>query len=84
VVQVHDQGIGVPAADLPHIFERFHRATNVSGRLPGTGLGLPGAREVVKQHGGEISVASEEGHGSTFTVRLPLEAQETAAEARAD
>jgi signal transduction histidine kinase len=79
VVQVRDQGIGVPAADLPHIFERFHRATNVGGRVPGTGLGLPGAREVVEQHGGEISVQSEEGHGSTFTVRLPLDPEETAA-----
>ena len=84
VVQVQDQGIGIPAEDLPHIFERFHRATNVSGRLPGTGLGLPGAREVVEQHGGELSVESQEEHGSTFTVRLPLEAEEKDADARAD
>jgi signal transduction histidine kinase len=72
VVEVQDRGIGIPAADLPHIFERFHRATNVSDRLPGTGLGLAGAREVVEQHGGEIRVQSQEGQGSTFTVRLPL------------
>jgi signal transduction histidine kinase len=71
VVQIQDQGIGVPAADLPRIFERFHRATNTSGRLPGTGLGLPGAREVVEQHGGEISVESEEGHGSTLRCGCP-------------
>jgi signal transduction histidine kinase len=74
VVQVQDRGIGIPAADLPHIFERFHRATNVSDRLPGTGLGLAGAREVVEQHGGELRVQSREGHGSTFTVWLPLTA----------
>jgi signal transduction histidine kinase len=72
VVQVSDQGIGIPAADLPRIFERFHRAANVSGRLPGTGLGLPGARDVIEQHGGTISVQSEEGHGSVVTVRLPV------------
>ena len=81
---VQDQGIGVPAADLPHIFERFHRAANVSGRMPGTGLGLPGARDIVEQHGGEISVQSEEGHGSTFTVRLPLDTGETGTAAPAD
>jgi two-component system sensor histidine kinase SenX3 len=44
--------------------------------LPGTGLGLPGAHEVVVQHGGEISAQSEEGRGSTFTVRLPLDVEE--------
>ena len=72
VIQVRDRGIGIPASDLPHIFQRFHRGTNVSGRLPGTGLGLPGAREVIEQHGGELCVESQEGHGSTFTIRLPL------------
>jgi signal transduction histidine kinase len=76
VVEVQDQGVGIPAEDLPHIFERFHRAANVSGRLPGTGLGLPGAREVVEEHGGEIWATSEEGRGSTFTVRLPVEVEE--------
>jgi signal transduction histidine kinase len=77
VVQVQDQGIGIPAADLPHIFERFHRASNVSGQRPGTGLGLPGARDVVEQHKGEISVESNEGHGSVFNIRLPLYTQDT-------
>jgi signal transduction histidine kinase len=76
VVEVQDRGVGIPAEDLPHIFERFHRAANVSGRLPGTGLGLPGAREVVEEHGGEIWATSEEGRGSTFTVRLPVEVEE--------
>ena len=75
VVEVQDQGIGIPAADLPYIFERFHRATNVSDRLPGTGLGLAGAREIVEQHGGELRVQSQEGQGSTFTLRLPLTAR---------
>jgi signal transduction histidine kinase len=72
VVEIQDHGIGIPPADLPHIFERFHRAANASDRLPGTGLGLAGAREIVEQHGGELRVQSQEGQGSTFTVRLPL------------
>jgi Histidine kinase-, DNA gyrase B-, and HSP90-like ATPase len=71
-VDVEDHGIGIPAADLPHFFERFHRGTNVSDRLPGTGLGLAGAREIVAQHDGELSVQSQEGQGSIFTLRVPL------------
>ncbi|HZU75122.1 MAG TPA: HAMP domain-containing sensor histidine kinase, partial [Dehalococcoidia bacterium] len=71
VLRVQDFGIGIPAADLPHIFERFYRARNVSGR-PGSGIGLAGAREIVVQHGGTIGVESSEGKGTAFTVRLPL------------
>jgi PAS domain S-box-containing protein len=71
-VEVRDRGIGIPAADLPHIFERYHRAANVVGRFPGEGIGLAGARQVIEQHGGTIDVYSHEGQGSTFTVRLPL------------
>jgi signal transduction histidine kinase len=77
VVRVRDQGLGIPAADLPHIFDYFHRAGNVAARLPGIGLGLPGARRIVEQHGGEISIESHEGVGSTFTVRLPLAPKQT-------
>jgi signal transduction histidine kinase len=71
VVQVRDQGLGIPKADLPHIFEHFRRAANVIGTTQGTGLGLASARQIVEQHGGHIAVASEIGVGSTFTVRLP-------------
>jgi signal transduction histidine kinase len=70
---VQDQGIGIPEADLPHMFERFHRARNVLGRFDGNGLGLAGAKQIVDQHGGTIGVTSEEGSGSSFTVRLPLD-----------
>jgi PAS domain S-box-containing protein len=70
-VSVRDEGIGVPAADLPWIFERYRRAGNVAGRLPGTGIGLAGARQIVEQHGGSIAIASDEGQGTTVTVRLP-------------
>ena len=71
-VRVRDRGIGIPAADLLHIFERYHRAANVVGRFPGEGIGLAGARQVIAQHEGTIDVRSHEGQGSTFTVRLPL------------
>jgi PAS domain S-box-containing protein len=72
VLAVHDQGIGIPADDLPRVFERYQRASNVAGRIAGSGLGLAGAKEIVERHGGSILVQSAEGHGSTFTVRLPL------------
>jgi signal transduction histidine kinase len=75
-VSVRDRGIGIPDADLPHIFERYHRAANVTGRFPGEGIGLAGARQIVEQHGGRIHVESEEGQGSTFTVQLPLHLQD--------
>ena len=71
VVGVQDQGLGIPAADVPHVFDRFFRAGNVRGRIPGTGLGLAGARRIVEQHGGTLTVETREGHGSTFVARLP-------------
>jgi PAS domain S-box-containing protein len=73
VVSVSDRGIGIPADDLPHIFEWYHRASNVSDQVSGAGIGLASARQILKQHGGTISVSSREGEGSTFTVRLPLD-----------
>ncbi len=72
VLAVRDEGIGIPATDLPKIFERFERARNVVGRIGGSGIGLAVAKQIVEQHGGSITVASKEGAGSTFTVRLPL------------
>ena len=72
VVTVRDQGLGIPAADLPRVFERFHRGQNVVGQIRGTGIGLSGSRQIVEQHGGTIGVESQEGAGATFTVRLPL------------
>ncbi len=74
VLTVRDQGLGIPVADLPHVFERFYRAGNVAGRVAGSGIGLTAVREIVEQHGGTVSVQSREGAGSTFTVRLPLSA----------
>jgi len=72
VLTVRDEGIGIPADDLPYIFERFRRAKNVTRRVEGTGIGLASVKLIVEQHGGTISVESTEHIGSTFTVRLPL------------
>jgi signal transduction histidine kinase len=71
-LRVRDHGIGIPATELPNVFERFYRASNVAGQIRGTGIGLAGARQIVEQHGGTISVHSREGEGTTVTVRLPL------------
>jgi PAS domain S-box-containing protein len=72
LLAVQDEGVGIPQAELPHVFDRFHRGSNVIGRFAGSGLGLANARETVELHGGTISVESEEGKGATFVVRLPL------------
>jgi PAS domain S-box-containing protein len=73
VLSVSDQGIGIPEADLPHLFEPFHRATNVDS-ISGTGLGLVIIKESVELHGGTISVDSLIDVGTTFTVRIPIPA----------
>jgi PAS domain S-box-containing protein len=78
LLTVRDQGIGIPASDLPYIFERFRRGQNVTGTIPGTGIGLAAVREIVEQHGGSVSVESEEGVGTSFRVRLPLVADRSA------
>jgi signal transduction histidine kinase len=70
---VHDTGVGIPEDALPHVFERFYRADPGRGRDPGgTGLGLPIADWIVRQHGGRIDITSSLGAGTTVTVRLPM------------
>jgi two-component system sensor histidine kinase/response regulator len=70
VFDVQDQGIGIPADELPHLFGNFHRASNV-GDIPGTGLGLSIVKRAVESHGGSIGVQSKLGSGTLFTVRIP-------------
>lgn len=68
--QISDQGIGIPAEDLPYLFEPFHRGRNVSN-IPGTGLGLSIVKKFVDLQQGTIAVQSRVGQGTTFTIRLP-------------
>ncbi|HEU4674579.1 MAG TPA: ATP-binding protein [Motilibacteraceae bacterium] len=81
-VSVTDQGIGIPERDLERIFERFYRVDPARSRATGgTGLGLSIVKHVVANHGGELSVWSVEGAGSTFTMRLPAPVGSVAAPA---
>ncbi|MDO4927239.1 MAG: ATP-binding protein [Turicibacter sp.] len=76
-VQVIDQGIGIPAADIPHIFERFYRVDRARSRhTGGTGLGLSIVASIIEAHGGSIKVKSELNKGSNFIVTLPQEKKE--------
>jgi len=80
IFQVKDSGIGIPQADQSRLFELFHRASNVS-TIRGTGLGLAIVKQCVQHHGGDVDFSSQEGAGTTFTVKLPLQsAIPTAAE----
>jgi signal transduction histidine kinase len=73
VIDVTDEGLGIPEADQRRIFERFQRASNVEQRIGGTGIGLASAWHIVDSHGGTITVRSQEGSGTKFTVRLPID-----------
>jgi len=78
-IAVTDQGVGIPEAERERVFERFFRLDNARSRQTGgTGLGLAIVKHVVQNHGGDVRVWSQQGHGSTFTIRLP-EAPEAAA-----
>ncbi|WP_020600097.1 ATP-binding protein [Spirosoma panaciterrae] len=70
---VADTGVGIPAADLPRLFERFHRVDGAQGRsFEGTGIGLALVHELVELHGGTIQVSSELNQGSTFSIQIPI------------
>jgi signal transduction histidine kinase len=73
VVSVSDHGVGIPEEDLPHVFDSFYRASNVVGRIQGTGVGLASARQIVEQHGGSLTIESVEGQGTTVKLALPLQ-----------
>ncbi|MRG98090.1 sensor histidine kinase [Polyangium spumosum] len=78
VVAISDQGVGMAAEDLRHIFEPFHRAASTRKVVHGVGLGLSVARKIVHAHGGRIDVESRLGEGTTFHVRLPMWRHEAA------
>ncbi|GAB4209996.1 MAG: hypothetical protein OHK0022_42140 [Roseiflexaceae bacterium] len=76
-IAVSDQGIGIPSDALPRLFAQFYRAPNAEHQhISGLGIGLYVVREIMTLHGGTVSVSSNEGQGSTFTLHLPLEAVE--------
>jgi signal transduction histidine kinase len=74
-MDVRDTGAGIPAAQLPHIFQKFYQADNqAAAAAKGTGLGLAIAKEIVEAHRGTISVDSTPGVGTTFSIVLPARA----------
>ena len=78
LLRVRDTGCGIPAEDLPYLFERFYRADPDESGIPGTGIGLSLARQIVLLHEGTVDVTSEIGKGTCFTVGIPLrECEET-------
>ncbi len=72
ILQVSDNGIGIPALDLPYIFDKFYRASNAAPEMTGTGLGLAIVKSIVENHRGRVWVDSNTGQGTTFTIVLPL------------
>lgn len=78
-LQVKDTGYGIPAADLPHIFDRFYRVHSAAhSDIEGNGLGLAIVKSIAEAHGGEVTVESEVGKGSCFTLKFPLYQARTA------
>ena len=75
VLEVVDDGIGIPTAEQALVFERGYRASNVSARVHGTGVGMVGARYIAEKHGGTITLRSEVGAGTTVKVRSPTSRQ---------
>ncbi len=72
IIQFSDSGQGIPALDLPYIFDKFYRASNATGDVSGTGLGLAIVKSIVENHDGRIWVDSQPAKGTTFTIVLPV------------
>jgi signal transduction histidine kinase len=83
-MSVSDSGIGIPPEKIDHVFDEFSQADETTTRdYGGTGLGLPISRRFCQMMGGDITVESVVGEGSTFMIRLPLEVAEAAEESEA-
>ncbi len=72
LITVHDEGLGIPKAELPKLFRPYWRSDQVKGTVNGNGIGLTSVLQIVELHGGSIRVESERGHGSTFIIQLPI------------
>ncbi|HEX2680046.1 MAG TPA: ATP-binding protein, partial [Candidatus Dormibacteraeota bacterium] len=73
LISVTDTGVGIPADEIAHVFERFRRVRSGAAQsIPGTGLGLTIVKQIVEMHGGKIWVESAVGHGSSFHFTIPL------------
>ena len=73
VLDIADTGVGIPPEDVPHVFDRFYRVDKARSRdTGGTGLGLSIVQQIVRLHAGSVTVQSEQGKGTTFTVQLPV------------
>ncbi len=80
-ISVADEGIGIPEEDLPHVFDRFYRASNAArAAIGGTGLGLGIVKYIIESHGGRMSAESKIRKGSTFSFTLPLESTQVRTE----
>ncbi len=71
VIEIADTGPGIPEAELPHVWEELSRGYSARG-IPGSGLGLPLVRAIVERHGGQVTLRSRAGHGTVFSMRLPV------------
>jgi two-component system heavy metal sensor histidine kinase CusS len=75
-IRVRDNGQGIPAENLPHIFDKFYRVPGTERSAQGTGLGLSICKRIITAHGGRIEVQSQVGQGTTFVIVLPLKSSE--------
>ena len=71
IINIQDEGAGIPEVDKPHVFEKFYRGSNIRSKLAGTGMGLAVARQIVRAHGGDIQLVGSSQKGSEFVISLP-------------
>lgn len=72
LITIKDTGVGISKKDLPHVFDRFYKASHSRNEGSGSGLGLPIVRQIIDRHGGAVTIESEEGVGTTVHIRLPV------------